>query len=231
PSGWVSRCLGHRMRRRVWSYASSMRIWALTVGWERSVFSAAVVQLRYCTTAAKERSCLKSIENLPQRPQRFLHVLGGVPPAEGEADGAGGEGAQGLVGGGGAVEPHPGHDAVAAVQLVGNLRKLPLRRLDGRHPGAPGGAAKPRELNLAVGLHGRKSPKELRRQRQLVAKDLLGARLPEPQKPGAQAENAGQVHGARLEAVGQKIRYRLGVAQAAGAAGEKRRHLTLHAPL
>ena len=135
------------------------------------------------------------------------------------------------MGGGGAVEPHPGHDAVAAVQLVGNLRELPLRRLDGHHPGAPGGAAKPRELNLAVGLHGRKSPKKLRRQRQLVAKDLLGARLLEPHKPGAQAENPGQVHGARLEAVGQKIRYRLRVAQAAGAAGEQGRELPLQARL
>ena len=95
----------------------------------------------------------------------------------------------------------------------------------------PGGAAKPRELNLAVGLHGRKSPKKLRRQRQLVAEDLRNPGLPEPQKPGAQAENAGQVHGARLEAVGQEVRHRLGVAQAAGAAGEQGRELPLQARL
>ena len=71
-----------------------------------------------------------------------IYLVFGVFVAEGEADRACGIGAQGLMGAGGAVEAYTGHDAVAALQLIGDAGVVVLFEVDRNDGGAALSAGK-----------------------------------------------------------------------------------------
>ena len=81
------------------------------------------------------------------------------------------------------------------------------------------------KADAALRRHRPQRGKEALRQRGFVRADGVHARFGQKTERGVQAREAGQIHGARFEAIGQEVRHEFRVAHAAGAACNQRREL------